>query len=68
MLIGTIVQPIWTFRHPYEQLSTGDVCTRCTGKGVKQMFWAGFGQTIRTGLIPLYGDPDVSREGLIHLI
>lgn len=61
---GAGIQPIWTFRRPSEQLSTGDVCTRRTGKGVKQMFWAGFGQSIRTGLVPLHGDPDVGRGGI----
>jgi hypothetical protein len=61
---GAGVQAIWTFLRPSEQLAAGDVCTRRTGKGVKQMFWAGFGQTIRTGLVPLNGDPDVDRGGV----
>jgi transposase len=42
----------------------GDVCTRRTGKSVKQMFWAGFGQTIRTGLVPLNGDLGVGHGGI----
>ena len=52
------VRPIWIFRRPSDQLHEKDVCTRRIGKGVKQMFWAAFGDRIRTGLIPLDGDPD----------
>ena len=28
------------------------------------MFWAGFGEDIRTGLVPLDGDPEAPRGGV----
>ena len=61
---GAGIRPVWTFLRPSEQLLQGDVKEKRTGKGVKQMFWAGFGQEIRTGLIPLDGDPDSARGGV----
>lgn len=61
---GAGIRPIWTFRRPSEQLIEGHVCTRRVGKGVKQMFWAAFGQGFRSGLVPLHGDPDAPRGGV----
>ncbi len=36
----------------------------CSGKGVKKMLWAAFGYNIRTGLVPLDGDPQSARGGV----
>jgi hypothetical protein len=41
-----------------------DVCTRWCGKGIKQMFWAGFEENTRTGLISLDGDLNSARGGV----
>lgn len=41
---GHGVQTVWTFRRPSEQLQERDVATHRTGKAVKQMFWAAFGE------------------------
>jgi transposase len=35
-----------------------------TGKGVKKMCWAAFGNNTRTDLIPLDGDPESARGGV----
>jgi transposase len=32
------------------------------------MFWAGFGERIRTNLIPLYGNPDAPRGGVDSIV
>jgi hypothetical protein len=61
---GAGIQPVWTFLRPSEQLQTGDVKEYRCGKGVKKMFWAAFGQDIRTGLVPLDGDPLAARGGV----
>lgn len=57
-------RPIWTFTKPSNQIRLRDVHTKPCGKGIKQMFWAAFGASIRTGLIPLDGDPDAQRGGV----
>jgi len=61
---GRGIEPIWTFLRPSEQLLQGDVKERRCGKSVKKMFWAAFGQDIRTGLVPLDGDPEAARGGV----
>jgi hypothetical protein len=55
------IQLIWTFRRPCDQLLEGDVYTQRCDKSVKQMFWAGFAENIRTGLIPLDKDLNSAR-------
>ena len=60
---GSGSETIWTFRRPSEQLKERDVSTYRTGKAVKQMFWAAFGEDFRTGLVPLDGDPNSPRGG-----
>jgi transposase len=60
---GKGVQTIWTFNSPSQQLIEHDVHGIRCGKGVKKMFWAGFGYNIRTGLVPLDGDPESRRGG-----
>lgn len=61
---GTGIRPVWTWLRPCEQLQQGDLhLVRC-GKGVKQMFWAAFGEQSRTGLVPLDGDPQSARGGI----
>jgi hypothetical protein len=37
---------------------------RRVGKGVKKIFWAVFGQDIRTGLVLLDGNPESRRGGV----
>jgi len=60
---GRGIRPIWTFNRPSEQLAEHDVQeVLCSGKGVKKMLWAAFGYGIRTGLVPLDGDP-LARKG-----
>jgi hypothetical protein len=61
---GKGIKPIWTFTRPRDQASTGDVHTVCCGKGVKQMFWAAFGEEVQTGLVPLHGDPEAACGGV----
>lgn len=62
---GVGIKPIWTFTRPKDQLREGDIqAVRCSGKGVKKMFWAAFGHNRRTGLIPLDGDPLAARGGV----
>jgi transposase len=57
--------PVWTFLSFKEQLERGDVTpVRACGKGVKQMFWAGFGHGIRTPLVTMMGDPESRRGGV----
>jgi transposase len=38
------------------------------GKQVKQMFWAAFSADRRTGLIPLFGDPNSERGGVNRFV
>ena len=61
---GEGIRPIWTFRKPSEQLIEHNIKEKRTGKGVKKIFWAGFGYNTRTELIPLDGDPDAPRGGV----
>lgn len=65
---GHGLRPCWTFTPLRQQLIDHDVKTIKTGKKVKQMFWAGFGEGIRTELIPLYGNPDAPRGGVDSII
>jgi hypothetical protein len=60
---GVGARPIWTFLRPSEQLLQ-DVKSKRTGKSVKKMLWAAFCQDLRTGLLPLDGDPDSARGGV----
>lgn len=62
---GRGIRPVWTFNRPSEQLAKHDVQkVLCSGKGVKKMLWAAFGYGIRTGLVPLDGDPLAARGGV----
>jgi hypothetical protein len=61
---GVGSRPIWTFLRPSEQIKQGDVKSIRTGKSVKKMLWAAFRQDLRTGLVPLDGDPESAREGV----
>jgi transposase len=61
---GEGIRHIYTFNPPTVQLREHDVKVKRCGKSVKQMFWAGFGYDIRTGLVPLDGDPDSPRGGV----
>lgn len=58
----------WTFIPPRDQLQNRDHGIQMTlskGKQSKQMFWACFsGAPRKTGLIPLYGDPNAQRKGI----
>ena len=50
---------------PCEQLKARDIRTRrATGKGVKEMLWAGFGYNTRTDLVALDGDAESARAGV----
>jgi transposase len=55
---------VWTWNILAEQLINRDIHAIRTGKGVKKMFWAGFGYNTRTGLILLDGDPEAPRGGI----
>ncbi|KAJ6168001.1 hypothetical protein N7497_000844 [Penicillium chrysogenum] len=61
---GAGIRPVWTFTRPCRQCPERDVKTYRTGKSVRQMFWALFGEQRRTGLIPLDGDPEAARGGV----
>jgi len=61
---GVGIKPGWTFTRPRDQLLEGDVHVKPCGKGLKQMFWAAFGERARTGLVPLDGDPKSQRGGI----
>jgi DDE superfamily endonuclease/Transposase len=62
---GQGARPCWTFERPSEQIRTKNITpVRASGKGVKQMFWAGFGYNIRTPLITMMGDPEAARGGV----
>lgn len=56
----------WTFVRPKDQPKSGQVQGISTrGKQTKQMFWAAFsGDTRRSGLIPLFGDPRSEANGV----
>lgn len=61
---GVGARQIWTWLRPCEQLAAKDVHELRHNKGVKQMFWAAFGEGTRTGLVPLNGDPEAARGGV----
>jgi transposase len=61
---GAGVRGVWTWLRPAEQLVQGDIKEKRVGKGIKKMFWAAFGEGIRTGLLPLDGDPESARGGI----
>ncbi|KAJ5493597.1 hypothetical protein N7463_009684 [Penicillium fimorum] len=66
---GIGVRREWTFIRPKDQPREGQ-CQGLPhrGKQVKQMFWAAFSGAIRrTGLIPLFGDPNAERTGIYEL-
>lgn len=67
---GIGVQREWTFIQPCEQPKTGQIQgLPYRGKQVKQMFWAAFSlSTRRTGLIPLFGDPNSERGGVTSIV
>ncbi|KAI8683215.1 hypothetical protein LRP88_04812 [Fusarium phalaenopsidis] len=52
---GQGIKPTWTFLSPSEQLAAGDVTERMRQGVVRQMFWAGFGDMIRTDLMTFDG-------------
>jgi transposase len=62
---GQGAAPGWSFQRPSEQIPARNVTPgRASGKGVKQMFWAGFGHNIRTQLVTMMGDLDAARGGV----
>lgn len=67
---GIGVRREWTFTCPKDQPREGQCQGLPTrGNQVKQMFWAAFsGATRRTGLIPLFGDPETERIGIIGFV
>jgi transposase len=60
----------YTFTRPKDQIPQRDVRGLPTkGKQIKQMFWAAFsGSTRRTGLIPLFGNPESARGGVDRFV
>ncbi|KAJ5654775.1 hypothetical protein N7490_001778 [Penicillium lividum] len=55
----------YTFNRPSTQIALRDIDAVDCHKGISQMFWAAFsGSGRRTGLIPLFGDPDSPRGGV----
>lgn len=55
----------YTFTRPKDQIAAQDIQEIPIHKGIKQMFWAAFaGCGRRTGLIPLFGNPDSPHEGV----
>lgn len=67
---GNGVRRVWTFTRPRDQPKQGQVQgLPQRGKQVKQMFWAAFsGAVRRTGLIPLFGDPESERGGINRFV
>lgn len=61
---GVGIKPGWTFTQPRDQLLEGDVHVKPCGKGLEQMFWAAFGESACTGLVPLDGDPESQCGGI----
>lgn len=61
---------IYTFTRPKDQIIERDVRGLPTkGNQTKQMFWAAFsGDTRRSGLIPLFGNPESERGGVDRFI
>ena len=66
---GIGIRREWTFIRPRDQPKKGE-CQGLPhrGKQVKQMFWAAFSATRRTGLIPLFGDPTSERGGVNRFV
>jgi transposase len=55
----------WTFVRPIHQAREGEIHEKPCGKQIRQMFWACInGDTRRTGLIPMDGDPESPRGGV----
>ena len=59
----------YTFTKPKFQIPARDVEEIPVHKGVKQMFWAAFsGCGRRSGLIPLFGNPNSPRGGINRMV
>lgn len=59
----------WTFVRPKYQPREGEIQQKPCGKQLRQMFWACFnGDTRRSGLIPMHGDPSSPRGGVTSLV
>lgn len=59
----------WTFVRPIHQAKEGEILQKPCGKQLRQMFWACFnGDTRRTGLIAMHGDPESARGGVTSTI
>ena len=67
---GIGVRREWTFIRPKDQCRLHQVQgLPHKGKQVKQMFWAAFsGAQRRSGLIPLFGDPESERGGINRFV
>ncbi|KAJ5104253.1 hypothetical protein N7532_004782 [Penicillium argentinense] len=67
---GIGIRREWSFIRPKNQPQEGQVQgLPYKGKQVKQMFWAAFsGAERRTGLIPLFGDPNSERQGVNRFV
>jgi hypothetical protein len=67
---GIGVRREWSFVRPCDQPREGQYQgLPSRGKQVKQMFWATFcGVARRTGLIPLFGNPEVERRSVTSLV
>lgn len=61
---GHGLEPVWTFTRPSEQIRNHDIRPIEVGKKVKQMFWTGFNEELRTTLVPLQGDPQALHNGV----
>src|SRR5699024_7127960 len=61
---GRGLEHTWTFVRPSEQIRDRDIHPIELGKRVKQMFWAGFSEELRTALVPLSGDPEAPHNGV----
>jgi hypothetical protein len=67
---GIGVRREWTFIRPRDQCRLKQVQgLPYKGKQIKQMFWAAFsGAERRSGLIPLFGDPESQRGGVNRFV
>ncbi|KAJ5369237.1 uncharacterized protein N7496_008997 [Penicillium cataractarum] len=66
---GIGIRRDWTFIRPRDQCKEREVHgLPHRGFQVKQMFWAAFSATRRTGLIPLFGDPESERGGINRFV
>lgn len=62
---GSGARQQWVFcRAGTDRLLPEKVHSRPCGKGVSQMFWAAFGDTMRTSLVTMQGDPAAPRGGV----